>query len=282
MILTSVVNIILDIGFIIFFHGGVGSAAFETVLSQALSAVLCLLRLMRTEEGHRVRLRKIRFNGPIFLEIVRYGLPTGFQNSAIAIANVLVQSNVNAFGTMAVAGCGAAVKIEGFAFLPISSFVMALTTFIGQNLGAGRTERAKIGARFGLLCCVGIAEAIGILIFFTAPFLLRGFTSEPEAIAYGVLRSRTCSLFYCFLAATHCLAGILRGAGKSLYPMSCYLVIWGFGRILYLTLLVPHFPLITTVNLVYPISWFVSTVFLLIYYRKADWVHGFEPAKRTT
>ena len=275
LILSSLVNIVLDIVFIVFFRGNVGSAAFATVLSQALSAVLCLRRLMRTEEEHRVNLRKIRFTGPIFREIIRYGLPSGFQNSAIAIANVLVQSNVNAFGTMAVAGCGAAVKIEGFAFLPISSFVMALTTFIGQNLGAGRTERARKGARFGLLCCVGIAEAIGILIFFTVPILLRGFTAEPEAIAYGVLRSRTCSLFYCFLAATHCLAGILRGAGKSLYPMSCYLVIWGIGRILYLTLLVPVFPVITTVNLVYPISWFVSTVFLLLYYWKADWVHGY-------
>ena len=279
LILSSVVNIILDVVFIVFFHGNVGSAAFATVLSQALSAVLCLSRLMHTEEDHRVSLRKIRINGPIFREIVRYGLPTGFQNSAIAIANVLVQSNVNAFGTMAVAGCGAAVKIEGFAFLPISSFVMALTTFIGQNLGAGRTKRAKIGARIGLLWCVGIAEGIGILIFLTAPVLLRGFTAEPEAIAYGVLRSRTCSLFYCFLAATHCLAGILRGAGKSLYPMSCYLVIWGFGRILYLTFLVPVFPVITTVNLVYPISWFVSTVFLLVYFLKADWVHGFDNPK---
>ena len=275
LILSSVVNVVLDIVFIIFFRGNVGSAAFATVLSQALSAVLCLRRLMRTEEEHRVSLCKICFTGPIFREIIRYGLPSGFQNSAIAIANVLVQSNVNAFGTMAVAGCGAAVKIEGFAFLPISSFVMALTTFIGQNLGAGRTERARKGARFGLLCCVGIAEAIGILIFFTVPILLRGFTAESEAIAYGVLRSRTCSLFYCFLAATHCLAGILRGAGKSLYPMSCYLVIWGIGRILYLTLLVPVFPVITTVNLVYPISWFVSTVFLLLYYWKADWVHGY-------
>ena len=281
LILSSMVNIVLDIVFIVFFRGNVGSAAFATVLSQALSAVLCLRRLMRTEEEHRVSLRKIRFIGPIFREIIRYGLPSGFQNSAIAIANVLVQSNVNAFGTMAVAGCGAAVKIEGFAFLPISSFVMALTTFIGQNLGASRTERAKKGARFGLLCCVGIAEAIGIFIFITVPVLLRGFTAEPAAIAYGVLRSRTCSLFYCFLAATHCLAGILRGAGKSLYPMSCYLVIWGIGRILYLTLLVPVFPVITTVNLVYPISWFVSTVCLLLYYCKADWVHGYADNRNT-
>ena len=275
LILSSMVNIILDVVFIVFFHGDVGSAALATVLSQALSAVLCLLRLINTKEAHRVSLRKIRIVPPVFREIIRYGLPSGFQNSAISIANVLVQSNVNAFGTMAVAGCGAAVKIEGFAFLPISSFVMALTTFIGQNLGAGRYVRAKKGARFGLLCCVGTAEAIGVLIFFTAPFFLRAFTSEAEAIAYGVLRSRTCSLFYCFLAATHSLAGVLRGAGKSLYPMGCYLVIWGIGRIVYLTLLVPLFPVITTVNLVYPISWIVSTVFLLLYYFRADWIHGF-------
>ena len=276
LILSSVVNTVLDVVFILFFRGGVGSAAFATVLSQALSALLCLRRLMRTKERHRVNLRRIGFNRPVFREIVRYGLPSGFQNSAISASNVLVQSNINAFGTMAVAGCGAAFKIEGFAFLPISSFVMALTTFIGQNLGAGKYERAKKGANFGLTCSVCTAEAIGVILFLTAPFLIGLFTSEPEAIAYGVQRSRICSLFYCFLAATHGLAGILRGAGKSLFPMACYITVWGIGRILYLLLLIPVFPQITTVNLVYPISWFITAVMLFAYYLKADWIHGFQ------
>ena len=276
LVFSSVVNTILDVVFIAVFHGNVGSAALATVISQALSAMLCLTRLLHTREEHRLSLRKIRIVPDVFREVIRYGLPSGFQNSAIAIANVLVQSNINAFGTMAVAGCGAYTKIEGFAFLPIGSFVMALTTFIGQNLGAGRLDRARKGARFGLICSVSTAEAIGILVTLVMPALIRAFTSEPEAITYGVLKARTCAPFFCFLAATHVFAGILRGAGKSIFPMACFLTVWGIGRVLYLTFLVPVFPHITTVNLVYPITWFVTTIAMLIYYLRADWLHGFQ------
>lgn len=276
LVISSVTNILLDIAFIAFFGGGVGSAALATVISQGLSAVLCMIRLMRTNEVHKVRIRSICFHGPMLGKIIHYGLPSGIQNSAIGIANVLVQSNVNAFGTMAVAGLGAYSKIEGFAFLPISSFVMALTTFIGQNLGAGQYDRAKKGARFGLICSVSMAEVIGVLAFVLMPVLMRAFTSEPEAIAFGIQKSRNVSLFFAFLAATHSLAGILRGAGKSFFPMMCYFLIWGVGRLIYLSLAVPVYNSIVTVNMVYPITWTITTIMLFIYYFKADWIHGFE------
>lgn len=276
LILSSVVNTVLDLFFLIALKGDVGSAALATVISQTLSALLCLARLMTTSEAHRISLRRIGFNRQMFRQIIRYGLPSGFQNSAIAIANVLVQSNINAFGKMAVAGCGSYSKIEGFVFLPIGSFVMALTTFISQNLGANKLDRARRGANFGVLCAVGTAEVIGILTFLTMPWLARAFTSEPEAIGYAVLKARTVSLFFCFLAATHGLAGVLRGAGKPIFPMMTYLLVWGVGRVLYLTVFVPLFPTITTVNIVYPISWFITAVILFVFYRKADWLHAFE------
>lgn len=276
LITSSVINIVLDIVFIACFKGKVGSAALATVISQSVSAVLCMIRLVRTNDADRVRIRDISFNGPMLKKIVSYGLPSGFQNSAIGIANVLVQSNINAFGTMAVAGCGAYSKIEGFVFLPITSFVMALTTFIGQNLGAGQHDRAKKGARFGIWCGVIGAEIIGVLTFFLMPVLIKAFTSEPEAIAFGIQKARNVALFFCFLSATHTLAGVLRGAGKSLFPMLCYLLIWGVGRVLYLSFIVPVYNSIVTVNMVYPLTWFVTTVLLIIYYFKADWVHGFD------
>ena len=143
LIFCSVLNVILDITFIGVFHTGVGGAALATIISQFLSGLLCLRRLLRTEEEYRVELKKIRFHWPTLKLIVRYGLPSGIQNSVIAIANVVVQSNINAFGTMAVAGCGAYSKVEGFAFLPITSFTISLTTFVGQNLGARQYDRAK-------------------------------------------------------------------------------------------------------------------------------------------
>ena len=122
-------------------------------------------RLLRTKDSYRLSLRKIRFHKDMLALIIRYGLPSGLQNSIIAIANVVVQSNINGFGEMAMAGCGAYSKIEGFAFLPITSFTMALTTFVGQNLGARQYERTKKGAKFGMLCSMAIAEVIGIVIF---------------------------------------------------------------------------------------------------------------------
>ena len=276
LIFSSVINTVLDLVFIAVLHGGVGSAALATVISQSLSAVLCLFRLMRTKGPHRVSLRAVAFHGEMLGRILRYGLPSGFQNSAISIANVLVQSNINVFGTMAVAGLGAYSKIEGFVFLPITSFVLALTTFIGQNLGAQQYDRAKKGARFGLLCSIAVAEGIGVLVYFSMPLLARAFTEEPEAIAFAIQKARSCALWFCCLAATHTLAGILRGAGKSIFPMLVYLSVWGIGRVVYLSLLVPRFPSIDTVNLVYPISWTLSTLILIFYYLRTDWVHGFE------
>lgn len=143
LIISSITNIVLDIVFISVFHFGVGAAAFATILSQFLSAFLCLVLLMRSKESYRLELKKITFHKKHLGMILRLGIPSGIQNSIIAIANVVVQSNINAFGEMAMAGCGAYSKIEGFAFLPITSFTMALTTFVGQNSGAKEYERTK-------------------------------------------------------------------------------------------------------------------------------------------
>ena len=143
LIISSITNIVLDIVFISVFHFGVGAAAFATILSQFLSAFLCLVLLMRSKESYRLELKKITFHKKHLGMILRLGIPSGIQNSIIAIANVVVQSNINAFGEMAMAGCGAYSKIEGFAFLPITSFTMALTTFVGQNSAVKEYERTK-------------------------------------------------------------------------------------------------------------------------------------------
>jgi Na+-driven multidrug efflux pump len=119
-------------------------------------------------------------------QIIKYGLPTGVQYSVIAFANVLVQANINSFGADAMAACGSYFKIESFVFVPITSFSMALTTFVGQNLGAREYERAREGARFGTFATVGLAELIGITMFLAAPVLIGLFSSDPDVIAIGV------------------------------------------------------------------------------------------------
>ena len=276
LIFCSVLNVVLDIAFIGLFHTGVGGAALATIISQFLSGLLCLRRLLMTDAEYRVELKKIRFHWPTLKLIVRYGLPSGIQNSVIAIANVVVQANINEFGTMAVAGCGAYSKVEGFAFLPITSFTISLTTFVGQNLGAKEYDRARKGARFGLWCAILSAELIGVLLYITAPAVIGAFTREPEAIAFGVDKGRICSVFFCLLAASHGLAAVLRGAGKAVIPMISMLAFWCVIRVTFLHFMVPIYHSIATVNWVYPLTWALSTVFLGIYYWRADWIHTFE------
>ena len=276
LIFCSVLNVVLDIAFIGLFHTGVGGAALATIISQFLSGLLCLRRLLMTDAEYRVELKKIRFHWPTLKLIVRYGLPSGIQNSVIAIANVVVQANINEFGTMAVAGCGAYSKVEGFAFLPITSFTISLTTFVGQNLGAKEYDRARKGARFGLWCAILSAEFIGVLLYITAPAVIGAFTREPEAIAFGVDKGRICSVFFCLLAASHGLAAVLRGAGKAVIPMISMLAFWCVIRVTFLHFMVPIYHSIATVNWVYPLTWALSTVFLGLYYWRADWIHTFE------
>ena len=149
LIISSVINIVLDLILVAGFHFGVGAAALATIISQFISALLCLRQLLKSPEEYRIYPSRIRMDWLMLRQIVSNGLPAGLQNSIISLANVVVQSNINKFGQMAVAGCGSYSKIEGFGFLPITCFAMALTTFISQNLGAKEYKRAKKGAAFG-------------------------------------------------------------------------------------------------------------------------------------
>lgn len=273
LIISSVVNVLLDLLLVGYFQLGVGAAAFATIVSQFVSASLCIVRLMRSKDVYRVEWKKIRIDVPVLKKIIQVGLPSGMQNSIISFANIIVQSNINAFDVMAVAGCGVYSKIEGFAFLPITSFAMALTTFVGQNLGAGKYERTQKGTKFGIICSVVLAELIGIAMFIGMPMLVWLFDREPQVIAYGTLQARTECLFFCLLAFSHCVAGILRGAGKSGVPMLVMLVCWCMVRISYITVAVRLIPKIQVIFWAYPLTWGLSSILFFIYYRKANWLY---------
>lgn len=276
LILSSIVNIVLDLLFVGVLKLGVGSAALATIISQFISALLCLRRLLRSPEEYRLVPSRIRFDPIMLKQIISNGLPAGLQNSIIALANVVVQSNINSFGKMAVAGCGAYSKVEGFGFLPITCFSLALTTFISQNLGAKQYDRAKRGARFGILCSITLAEIVGICVYFLSPYLIAAFNSDPEVVAYGTLQAHTITLFYFLLAFSHCIAGIMRGAGKATVPMFVMLCCWCIIRVTYITITVRIFPVINTIFWAYPLTWTLSSILFFLYYRKADWIHGFE------
>lgn len=274
LIISSLINIVLDVVFIGLFHMGVEGAAIATVISQLVSALLCLVQLLRTRACYRLSLAKIRFDSEMLRQIIRLGLPSGLQNSIIAFANVVVQSNINVFGETAMAGCGAYSKIEGFGFLPITSFTMALTTFAGQNLGAGQLERAKKGARFGICTTVILAEIIGVLVFVFAPQLIAAFDSNPEVIRFGIEKARTSALFFFLLAYSHSISALLRGSGKAMIPMAIMLVFWCVVRVTFLTVTVPLTHSIQMVYWVYPLTWLLSSIAFWLYYRRADWFHS--------
>ena len=276
LIFSSVLNVMLDVVFLGVCHWGVWSAAAATVISQLASVVLCCFHLFRKGNIFTVELRKIRFHWDMLKEIIRYGLPSGVQNSVIGLANVIVQSQINSFGKLAMAAYGAHAKIEGFAFLPITSFNMAVTTFISQNLGAKQYDRAKKGARFGIWAAVIMAELIGVACYVWAPYLIGFFDKTPEVVAYGVQQAHTVALFYCLLAFSHSIAAVCRGAGKAFVPMFVMLSVWCALRIVYIILVMHFFGEITYIYWAYPLTWLISSVIYLIYYLCSDWVHGFD------
>lgn len=260
LIAASLLNVVLDLLFIGVFHYGVGAAALATIISQAASAFLAFRRLTLTQEDYGVRWKQVRFHPTILRAVVAQGVPSGVQNSVISLANVIVQANINSFGAQAMAGCGAYSKIEGFAFLPVTCFSMALATFVSQNIGAAKLDRVRKGMRFGLLTSPILAEGIGLAIFALAPLLIAAFNNEPEVVAFGVQQSRTVALFYCLLAFSHCCAGILRGLGRPTVPMAIMLAIWCALRIVYITLVLRLIPNIAVIFWAYPLTWCISSL----------------------
>lgn len=280
LVISSIINVILDYLFIGVFGWGVGAAAMATTISQVVSVILCIIYLVQKDKIYRIEFKKIRFHADVFKEIIKFGLPTGVQNSVIGFANVIVQSNINSFGHVATAGYGAYIKIEAFAFLPITCFSMAMSTFISQNLGAGHKERAKVGARFGIGTSVTLAEITGIIIFILVPVLMRAFTDDEEVIRYGVTQGRIEALFYMFLAYAHCIAGVFRGAGRAIVPMVIMLSIWCLLRITLITIAMKICRDIRLIYIIYPITWFTSCVVFFIFYMKSNWLNGYDGKKK--
>ena len=276
LIFSSLMNVVLDLLFVAGFGWGAWAAGLATVISQASSVVFCFVHLMKKGEIFTVSVKKVRFHADLLKEIVKYGLPAGIQNSVIGFANVIVVSQINSFGKIATAGFGTHAKIEGFTFIPIVSFNMAITTYISQNLGAKEYDRAKKGAKIGILIPVAIAEAIGVVSYFIAPYMIALFDSSPDVIALGTSQTRIVALFYFLLAFSHSVASICRGAGKAIVPMTVMLSVWCVFRILYIFTVKQLFNDVHLIYWAYPITWAISSVIYLIYYFKSDWVHGFE------
>lgn len=272
LIVASVVNIGLDLLFVIVFQMGVAGVAWATLIAQSLSAFLVLLNLFRSGEPYRLELKKMRISWGLLGEIVRLGLPAGLQNAIISLSNVVVQANINRFGTTAMAGCAAYGKLDGFANLPVNSFSMAATTFIGQNIGAKNRERVKKGARVSVFLSMGTIGALSVLLLFCGRYLLRIFTPDPDILSCALRMMRFLAPAYIFLAAAQALCGVIRGAGQSMVPMAVLIGNFCVLRMIWISLAMPAINSIDVVFLGYSLTWTSAAVCMLLYAWKFPWV----------
>ena len=279
LIISTAVNIVLDLLFVGIFRWGVGSAAVATTISQGVSAVLCAIRLMRAEENYRLEIKKIRIHWPSLKQVIRYGLPSGIQNSVISLANVFVQTNINSFGEFATAGCGSYSRLEGFAFLPVTCFAQGLSTFVGQNLGAEKFDRVKKGVGFGIFCSCAMAAVIGVISYLLAPQLIGFFAESQEAVGFGVRHMRSICLFNALLALSHCIAAVMRGAGRPAVPMVVMLLCWCVLRVSYISVALQFINRLETVSFAYPLTWTCSSIIFCLYLWKGNWMHAFQKQK---
>lgn len=269
---AAVVNIFMDLLLIAGLKIGVAGAAIATNFSQAISCILALWFLFRVPADYRISLKSLRIHKAMALRIIQIGLPTGIQNMVISFSNILIQASINQYGATAVAGFSAYLKIDGFNILPVLSFSMAITTFIGQNYGAGKYDRMKKGMWVTLLMGIVYTVLTGILLLTFSGQIMRLFSENVGVIAYGQTAMRYFCPFYWILAILHSLAGTVRGTGKSIPPMVVLLVSLCLFRIVWIQLVLPYYTSIEGIFILYPVSWLVGAVLMILYTWKGKWI----------
>lgn len=272
LIVCCIVNIVLDLLFVVAFHWDVFGVALATVLSQVVSAVLIMVRLLLTRESYRVEIKKIRFHWGIFKNVIRIGLPSGVQSMMYSASNLVIQAAINSFGTDAIASWAAIGKIDGFIWMVMGAFGISITTFAGQNFGAGKYDRMRRGTRVCLAMALGSTIALSAVILLFGGPLLSFFTGDAAVIAIGQDFFRVLAPSYFTFVFIEILSGTIRGAGEALQPM----IITIFGvcglRILWVAAVVPFHHTMQMVAMNYPVTWVVTAVVFIIYYLRMNWL----------
>ena len=265
LVVSCVANIILDLVFIVPMHMGIFGAALATILSQALSAVLVLWVMIRSQESYQVRIRKLNMHPQLLAAMIRIGLPAGMQAVMYGISNMIIQLGVNRLGTDTVAAWATYYKIDAVFWLTVNAFGIAAATFVGQNYGAGKWERVYGSVRICLLQTLLAALLISATVYMICPWLFPLFTTDANVKAIGVSMMRYLVPFYATYICVEVISGSLRGIGDTLIPM----IISGVGicllrSIWILGYLPKHNDIYTMMNS-YPISWVATSAAYLIY-----------------
>ncbi len=270
--IASVLNIILDLVFVIQLNMGVAGVAWATLIAQTVSCILVAVTLLRSKESYQIIPKKIRIDKPMLMQIVRLGIPSGLQQMIVSFSNVLVMSYVNRFGSAAIAGFSSANKFDNFLGLPVNSFMLAITTFVGQNMGAKQIERVKKGINTCMFMGIGIVIAIGIPAYLFSDLCIRMFSQEADVIYYGSWMMRTLVPFYSILNIAQVLIGAVRGTGNTTVPMLINVFYYCIIRQVFLAVAMMFVNSIVVVFWSYPLTWTLSAVTLFIYYKRGSWL----------
>lgn len=279
LILSSLLNVVLDLAFVLIFHWGIAGVAIATIIAQFISAFLLLVVLARSDEDYKLVLRDLKMDAEILKRIVRIGLPAGLQMAVTSFSNVFVQSYINRFGSACMAGWTSYSKIDQFVLLPMQSLSLSATTFVGQNLGAGNLSRAKKGTRVSMAISVAITAVLTVLLIAFSSQLLMLFNQDENVLYYGNIFIRYLAPFYVICCINQIFAGSLRGAGDATGPMIIMLLSFVVFRQIYLFVGSQFFDSIIFVGLGYPAGWLVCSVFMAIHYFRGKWEKDYQIAK---
>lgn len=280
LMIATVINIVLDLLFTASFHMGVFGVALATIIAQIFSWIFGIVFINRHYDFIHIRPLSFHFDRQLFFQAMRLGIPSGIQQALFSIGIMVMQSLVNGYGSNFMAGFNGANKIDSFAFMPIQSFTTAITTYVGQNIGAKRMDRVKHGVKAGLVLSVGCSILIGGLLFPTSAWLMRMFSQNPEVIAAGVDYLQTVLPFYSLLALQFMFSSALRGAGEMIIPLiSSFLSLW-----------IARVPIAYWIAgvwgkeyifLSYAAGWLLGFILVFIYYKTGRWKNKSVVAAKT-
>lgn len=272
LIIGGITNLLLDLLFVAVFHMGAAGAAWATVLAQLVSAVLTVIHLTRLREEYRLRPGRMKLDKLSCWDITRISVPCGLQGSMFNISNLLVQAKINSFGSVAMAGVAAYSKIDGFIYMPLMALSLAVSTYVGQNIGAGQFARVKKGIRVCLLLAIGMGIAMGGTVLLTCDSLLGLFTKDPAAKEFALQMMWYMAPFAWTFTFSDVLGGAMRGAGDAMKVTVITALCICVFRVLWLPLMLHFIHDIRIVFLCYPISWLLCSTVMTIVYLKGPGV----------
>lgn len=266
LIITCIINIILDLAFVVGLQMGVVGVAVATIISQIISAALIMKALTKTSDIYKVNVKEIKFDKNNLSRIVEIGLPAGGQSVLYSMSNLVISSAVNSFGANTTRAWSAISKVEAIIWMILTAFGTSVITFVGQNYGAGKKDRVRKSVKIGLVLTASVVAFFSALLYVFCPVFIKLFTQNTEVIDIGVSVLRIYAPFYALYSFTEVLSGAVKGSGEGLMPMIITVFTVCIMRLVWIWTVVPHFRTIQTVALSYPITWALSSFVLILYY----------------